>query len=93
MKHDKVKAITAVRCFEELAGILKKGNELQYTRLRNGKSIRLEIYRAEKKGFCALAYTKTLELNDDIEEALYATWREIVINGLTVADKAIPSIK
>lgn len=87
MKHEKVKAIAAARCFEEIAGILDKQHELQYTRMRSGKNMRIEIYRKEKKGFCALCYTKTISLDSNMQENLFQMWKEIAVNGLTTAQQ------
>lgn len=85
IKHEKVKAIAAARCFEEIAGILDKQYTLQYTRLHNKKSMRLEIYRKERTGMYALRYIKTIELDANLQENLFLIWKDIVVNGMTVA--------
>lgn len=82
MKHDKHRIIDAFRALEEISASLTKQYKLQYVRKPDGKSICVEIYHKKRQGI-ALAYTRTIEIDAELEETLFQTWQEIVVRGMT----------
>lgn len=82
MKHDKHRIIDAFRTLEEISASLTKQYKLQYTRKPDGKSICVEIYHKKRHG-TALAYTRDIIVDSELEENLYQTWKEIVVRGMT----------
>lgn len=89
MKHDKHQIIDAFRTLEEISASLTKEHELQYTRLSKTR-IRIEIHRMKRRGFSALAYTRTIEVDAELEETLFQTWKEIVVRGMTCSSFMLP---
>lgn len=82
MKHDKHRIIDAFRTLEEISASLTKEYVLQYTRKPDGKNISIAIYHKKRHGI-ALAYTRGIEVDAELEETLFQTWKEIVVRGMT----------